>query len=135
MKVILDTNIWVSGLLFGGKPRQIFKLAKNEKLEIIVSDTLIAELLRTLSKARFIDNLMRLQKEPNELILDVRELSFTGFEASIQAPKDLRDLDDLFILALALGIGAIAIVSGDSDLLLMTHVTQKEKRVCEVEIN
>jgi putative PIN family toxin of toxin-antitoxin system len=43
MKVILDTNIWVSGLLFGGKPRQIFKLAKNEKLEIIVSDTLIAE--------------------------------------------------------------------------------------------
>jgi hypothetical protein len=58
---------------------------------------------------------MRLQKEPNELILDVRELSFTGFEASIQAPKDLRDLDDLFILALALGTGAIAIVSGDSD--------------------
>jgi len=62
---------------------------------------------------------MRLQKEPNELILDVRELSFTGFEASIQAPKDLRDLDDLFILALALGTGAIAIVSGDSDLLVM----------------
>ena len=32
MKVLLDTNIWISGLLWGGNPRKIIQLAVEEQI-------------------------------------------------------------------------------------------------------
>ena len=47
MKVVLDTNVLVSALIKGGKPRDLFtKLAKNKQL--ILSKELIEEFLDTI---------------------------------------------------------------------------------------
>lgn len=42
-RVILDTNILVSALVFGGKPEQILKSALENKIQVIISPILLAE--------------------------------------------------------------------------------------------
>ena len=44
MKVLLDTNIWISGLLWGGNPRLIIQLGVAQEVIIYSSKLLIDEL-------------------------------------------------------------------------------------------
>lgn len=50
LKVVLDTNILISALLFGGKPRQILKLVLNKQIKAVTSLILLAELSDVLMK-------------------------------------------------------------------------------------
>ena len=43
MRVVLDTNVFVSALLFGGKPSRIVELAKDGRIELFVSPFILAE--------------------------------------------------------------------------------------------
>jgi predicted nucleic acid-binding protein len=36
MRIVLDTNVWLSGLLWGGVPAQILQLVEQGQLEAIV---------------------------------------------------------------------------------------------------
>lgn len=49
MKVILDTNIWVSAWLWRGIPGNLICLARYGKISICNSEALFAELENTLS--------------------------------------------------------------------------------------
>jgi putative PIN family toxin of toxin-antitoxin system len=48
MKVVLDTNIWVSAIIWGGLPDQILLLHEQDKLTIAMSQKLLDELECTL---------------------------------------------------------------------------------------
>lgn len=48
--VVLDTNVIISALLFGGKPRDILRMVIEKKVQAITSPVLISELLDVLSK-------------------------------------------------------------------------------------
>lgn len=43
VKVVLDTNILISAIAFGGKPRQILKLVLDKDIQAISSVVLLAE--------------------------------------------------------------------------------------------
>lgn len=43
MRVVADTNVLVSALLFGGKPSRIVELAKDGLIELFVSPFILAE--------------------------------------------------------------------------------------------
>lgn len=43
MRVVLDTNVLVSALLFGGKPAKIVELAKDGSIELFVSPFILSE--------------------------------------------------------------------------------------------
>ncbi len=49
MKVVVDVNVWISALLWGGIPRQILQLGQNHQITIFASEELFAELENTLS--------------------------------------------------------------------------------------
>ena len=49
-KVVLDTNILVSALLFGGKPRNVLELVRLKKIAAFTSLILLAELIDVLTK-------------------------------------------------------------------------------------
>ncbi|MEX0621773.1 MAG: putative toxin-antitoxin system toxin component, PIN family [Candidatus Woykebacteria bacterium] len=49
-RVVLDTNIYISALIFGGKPEKIFFLATENKIELIVSPAIISEVAKVLSQ-------------------------------------------------------------------------------------
>lgn len=53
MKVVVETNIWISGLLFGGNPEKFLELGKLQQITIICSLPLINEITETLNYDKF----------------------------------------------------------------------------------
>lgn len=51
-KVVFDTNIFVSGIIFGGNPRALLELARDRQIELFTSKPLLFELSQKL-KAKF----------------------------------------------------------------------------------
>lgn len=44
IRVVLDTNVCISAILFGGKPEVIIDLARRGKIEVIISEFIIGEI-------------------------------------------------------------------------------------------
>ena len=88
IKVVLDTNVYISGILFGGKSETIRRLAKEGKIVILVSEEILAELAGVL-KRKF----NWLDWQISELIEDIRAfatLVIPAFHLSI-IKKDDQD--------------------------------------------
>lgn len=112
LKVVLDTNICISAILFGGNPERIRKLSKEKKLEILISEAIIAEVAEVLRKkfnwkswqiSQIIDEI----RETATLIIPDQTLSMTK-----------KDEDDNRILECAVEGKVQYIVSGDKQHLL-----------------
>jgi putative PIN family toxin of toxin-antitoxin system len=107
IKVVLDTNVYISGVLFGGKSETIRSLAKEGKIVILVSEEILAELAGVLKrKFNWFD------WQISELIEDIRAFATLVtplFHLSI-IKKD--DQDNRF-LECAIEGKAQYIVSGD----------------------
>ncbi len=122
MRVVLDANVLVSGLLFrGGPPARLLAAWRLGAFELLVSDCLIDELSRTLVRLA-----ARHQHKPAVLndFLDTLRLRCALIPldpaALVQASASgLRDPDDLPILAMLIGSGADFLVTGDKDLLAL----------------
>jgi putative PIN family toxin of toxin-antitoxin system len=50
LRVCIDTNIWLSGLIFSGVPKKIIDLAFDTKFELISSGIILDELEKNLIK-------------------------------------------------------------------------------------
>jgi len=114
--VVLDTNTAVSGLLWGGPPREIIDAATADEIEIICADVLLDELRDVLSRPKFAERLWLRGVTASELLDGYRRLVRIVIPAQLPAPV-ARDPDDDAVLACALAVQAKAIVSGDDDLL------------------
>jgi len=111
-KVVLDTNIIISVFGWSGKPRKIFELALNDKIELITSPQLISELKRVSDYPRF-DFSNELKKEIIDLILEISTIVTT--KTRINIIKD--DPSDNRLLETALCGNADFIITGDKHLL------------------
>jgi putative PIN family toxin of toxin-antitoxin system len=111
-RVVLDTNILVSGVLFPGKPRAVLDLAIEGKIEAVSSRELLEEFQGVLGRPKF-----RLQTVEVHAIADELESILTVVfpERRVSAIKD--DPDDNAVLECALEARAAMIVTGDSHLL------------------
>lgn len=117
MRVVLDTNTLISGIVFpGGPPRRLLDGMRTQAFESFSSTTLIAELLDVLQRDKFIRRLSAAGLTPESIVADVRRL------VALVAPEDVpeviaADPDDDHVLACASAAGATLIVSGDKHLL------------------
>lgn len=50
IKAVLDTNIFISAILFGGNPRTCLELARNKEIRLITSRTILLELAQKLKE-------------------------------------------------------------------------------------
>lgn len=109
-KIVVDTNVIISAIIFGGKPRKIIKLIQENKVTASTSPILIAELLEILAK--------KFQFTPDKIEL-VQELIKENF--AIVYPSEIvhiaSDEDDNRVLEAALKGNSNYIVTGDKDLL------------------
>ena len=111
MRVVADTNVIISALMFGGLPGRFLDLALRQRFTLITSTALLDELDEKLrgkfavseSDAR----LIRAKLKDNTTVVDPR------FE--LNAVPD--DPDDNRVLECAQAGGANSIVSGDRHLL------------------
>jgi len=112
IRVVLDTNVYVSALIFGGKPAAVLQLAESGAFRLVTSETIKAELVETLT-AKF-GWPVRSAEEACRQLWDEAwwVLPSEDVEAS-------RDPEDNHILSCALEGKADAIVTGDQDLLTL----------------
>jgi putative PIN family toxin of toxin-antitoxin system len=119
VKLLLDTNIWISGLLWGGIPRQIIQLAENNSATIYISNSLLKELEETLAKEKLQKRLKQLNYSTQELVNGVKLITKLCQPKSILEISELRDLKDKIVLEAALSIPVNFIITGDLDLLVL----------------
>jgi len=67
MRVVVDTNVAVSALLWPGPPNQILKWARDGILEIVACEEATAELRRVLQYDRFAQRLSMLETNAAEV--------------------------------------------------------------------
>ena len=115
MRVVLDTNVVASALLWGGTPERLIEAAGEGSLELFTSEALIAELAGILGRAKFATKLRQKNLSAAEIVARYREIAETVEAAPIEVAT-LRDPDDTAVLACAIAARAEAIVSGDADL-------------------
>ena len=53
MRIVADTNTVISGLLWKGAPRQIIQACRQQRITIVSSESLIAELAEVLARDKF----------------------------------------------------------------------------------
>jgi putative PIN family toxin of toxin-antitoxin system len=115
MKVILDTNVLISGMFFGGPPYRILRAWRDETIQLAVCLEILAEYrqvaVRLSAKYRDIDILP---------LLDLVAIH-SHIVRAVPLPKPVCDdpHDDIF-LACALAAKCRIIVSGDRHLLAVS---------------
>ena len=116
MRVVLDTNIVVSGLLWKAAPRQVLDAAREQRITLYTSSVLLDELAGVLSREHLASVIAANQASPDFLMQRYAMLAQLVIPASIGrvVPKDI---DDDAIIACALAASAELIVSGDAHLL------------------
>lgn len=118
MRLVLDTNVVVSGLLWHGAPAELLDAAKRDETELCTSRILLAELTRILQRPRFAQAIVASGLGLDELVLGYAELA-TLVQPEPVPPTVLDDPDDDHVLACALAAEADYIVSGDRHLLAL----------------
>jgi len=117
LKVIIDTNVAVSGLLWAGPPNRILKWARDGVLEIIGCEEIIDEVKRILKYDKFARRISALNSSPAEVLAYYMNLlKFVPSPDSIPGAIRKDPFDNVF-LALAFKNSALLIISGDKHLL------------------
>ena len=119
MKVVADTNTLVSGFLWNGAPAQLLDAAFDSRLTIYTSKALLDELEITLSAPKFSSRLGAKGLTASELVSRFRNSCHEVTPSLLGLPSNLRDADDLAVLACAIAVPVNWIVSGDKDLLVL----------------
>jgi len=112
-RIIIDTNVLISGIVFGGKPRQILDLLAEQSVIVIVAEEILTELRRKISSKfpEFIEDLHKV-----ELLLKRDAVLIKLGTIHINKSRDTDD--NKFIEAAILGKCSF-IVTGDKDLLVL----------------
>jgi uncharacterized protein len=118
MNVVIDVNVWVSGLLWGGMPGRVLQLAQQQVINSYVSSELLLELETTLCRNKFQSQLQKRNQTVMRLLDMTRLISTIIDIQSITVPQ-LRDPQDLKILATAVAANAQVLITGDQDLLVL----------------
>ncbi|MBI5212473.1 MAG: putative toxin-antitoxin system toxin component, PIN family [Nitrospirae bacterium] len=113
VKVVLDTNILISSLLFKGELSQVVDLWKKGKIIPIFSRDTFDEFKTVLEYPKF-----SLTKHEMKVIIEEEVLPFFEvIEVADKIKRICRDADDDKFIGCAVSASANFIVTGDKDLL------------------
>lgn len=127
LKIVLDTNVYISALLFSGIPDEILEMAREKEIEIYASPIILLEIGQVLQKKfsfprKTILNILKEIKRIAKIIQPKEKIDFIKAD-----PADNR------ILECALAAKADYIVSGDKKHLRKLEKFQNIPIVLPVE--
>ncbi len=112
LKVVMDTNVFVSGVFFSGPPYQILNAWQSGKFELVVSQEILEEYRR-------VGEILGEERPGTDLqpILNFVLEHATLYQSVVLNEPICEDPDDDKFFACALASGSKIIVSGDKHLL------------------
>ena len=113
-KLVFDTNVWISGLLWMGPPRALIDLAVRGKIRVAISPVMLAELFEVLCRPKF--GLGELTA--HRFVQEVEELCTVVVPSTVEKIIAKDPYDD-HVLACALAFDAEIIATGDEHLLAL----------------
>jgi putative PIN family toxin of toxin-antitoxin system len=126
MKIVIDTNVLISGVFFGGYPRKILSAIVDGILSATATTEIVEEYVEIVQEM--------IERKQGHLSLDILIPLIDKMEIieSVTHVSICRDPDDDKFIGCAKDANALYIVSGDKDLLVLKQfeniqiVTAKE---------
>lgn len=118
MRIVIDTNVLLSALLWHGTPHALFKQVRSGTVELVLSQTLLEEFSEVITRQKFAAIIQRTTRTPERILHELQALAEMVVAPPLPQPV-CRDPDDDAVLACALAAQADLIVSGDADLLVL----------------
>lgn len=113
-RVLCDTNVLVSAFIAAGPPSRVLEAAIDQRIELILADPVLDELVRVLTLKLGLDA----ERVVSATTL-LHEIATTTVPAPTTAPEPITgDPDDDLILECAVHADAQIVVSGDRRHLL-----------------
>jgi len=116
MKAVFDTNVLVSALIKTGKPRQLFSMAAEGRIQLVLSKILLEEFIEAAEEPK-------IRKYADQQTLDDFLKILGGASRLVKVKSKFKvvddDPDDDHVLRTAFDGKAGYIVSGDSHLLAL----------------
>ena len=120
MKIVIDSNVFVSSFFWGGYPRKVYERIINSFDELYITNEIIMEIKSVMKSSKF--NLNNIEIEEYIRIIE----KYSKKIVSKQIPESIsRDKDDDKILQCGLDGNVDYIITGDKDLLVL----KKYKRI------
>jgi putative PIN family toxin of toxin-antitoxin system len=114
MRLVLDTNVVASAILWGGRPRLLLHAAREKRVQLFTSVPMLRELSDILERPKFARKIAASGHSIDQLVDGYALL------AAVVRPRPLAriapDPDDDMVIATALGAAAELIVTGDKAL-------------------
>jgi putative PIN family toxin of toxin-antitoxin system len=122
LKIVIDSNIWVS-FLIGKRLKSLEKLCIDKNISVIASPKIVEEFLDVSSR----EKLKKYVKRENiQKVLDLIKTHCVNDPVEYAAAPNLRDQNDLYLLALSDVVGANFLLTGDKDLLTLKKYNKTE---------
>ena len=115
MKIVLDTNVFISGIFFSGPPSQILQAWKNKKLQIVLSQDILNEYHRVAESLSLKYPVIDISKIIELVMVHGQFVDSTDLDIAV-----CEDPDDNKFIECAIASGTKIIVSGDKHLLKIT---------------
>jgi putative PIN family toxin of toxin-antitoxin system len=119
VRAVVDNNLLVSGLLWGEKPGRLLAAVAEGRVQLFLSAELLAELAEVLRRTKFAGRLALRQLTPETAVATVQAAARVVAAPATPTPPNLRDPDDLPVLACAAFAAVDVIITGDKDLLTL----------------
>ena len=116
-RVVCDTNVILSGMLWNGTPRQVLARIEQGKHTLFTSRVLLDELDRVLRYPKFIIIFSKAALGRQDVLRWMVRNSTIVMSKPLDRPVVLADPSDDCVLACAVSASADAVVSGDKHLL------------------
>ena len=115
MRLVLDTNVVASAVLWGGVPRLLLQAGREKRVELFTSAALLAELTDILGRRKFDKKIAASTLTVDQLV--DRYAALAALVRSSPTPRIAPDPDDDVVIGTALAAKADLIVTGDKPLL------------------
>jgi len=119
LRIVLDTNVALSALLWRGTPYRLLEAIRQRgEVRLFSSPTLLEELADVLGRASPTKRLAVIGRSAREVLADY--IAVIEIIEPLDVPRVVpADADDDHVIAAAVAAHATLIVSGDSHLLTM----------------